>query len=108
MLVGGAEESAPRAVVMDFGLARRFDSGERTLAAIADGGFAGTPAYMPPEQLEGQALTAASDIHAFGVVLFKMVTGRLPFSADTDLQIAVRRLSTAAPSVTPLRPGDQS
>jgi serine/threonine-protein kinase len=69
----------PEPFVMDFGLARRFDDVERTLTAIAEGSFAGTPAYMPPEQLKGESLTPASDIHALGVVLFRMTTGRLPF-----------------------------
>jgi serine/threonine protein kinase/Flp pilus assembly protein TadD len=97
MLLPNADsETVPRAVVMDFGLARRFDTAQQTLTAIAEGAFAGTPAYMPPEQLEGRALTRASDIHAFGVVLFRMVTGKFPFPGDTDLQIVMRRLNSRA------------
>ena len=75
-----------RAVITDFGLARidpsRVSVDEtRTLAEIR---LAGTLAYMSPEQLRGERLTAASDIYSFGVVLFEMATGSLPFD-DRDL-----------------------
>jgi len=105
LLPSAGADAAPRAVVMDFGLARRLDTAERTLTAIAEGVFAGTPAYMPPEQLEGRTLSRASDIHAFGVVLFRMVTGKFPFPGDTDLQIAMRRLNGRALSSRRYAPG---
>jgi eukaryotic-like serine/threonine-protein kinase len=75
-----------RAVITDFGLARidpsRVSVDEtRTLAELR---LAGTLAYMSPEQLRGERLTAASDIYSFGVVLFEMATGSLPFD-DRDL-----------------------
>jgi serine/threonine protein kinase len=87
-----------RAVVMDFGLARRLDAIESTLTALAEGAFAGTPAYMPPEQLQGAAITPATDIHALGVVLYRMVTGQFPFPGRTALQIALHRLNGRARS----------
>jgi len=75
-----------RAVITDFGLARidpsRVSVDEtRTLAEIR---LAGTLAFMSPEQLRGERITAASDIYSFGVVLFEMATGSLPFD-DRDL-----------------------
>ena len=105
LLPSAGADAAPRAVVMDFGLARRLDTAERTLTAIAEGVFAGTPAYMPPEQLQGRTLSRASDIHAFGVVLFRMVTGKFPFPGDTDLQIAMRRLNGRSLSSRRYAPG---
>jgi tetratricopeptide (TPR) repeat protein len=90
-------ENGRRAVIMDFGLAREIVPGatlETTLASIS---FAGTPAYMAPEQLRGNKATFASDIHGMGVVLFEMVTGRLPFGGDGALEIASRRLNEEAP-----------
>jgi tetratricopeptide (TPR) repeat protein len=85
--------SGVRAVVMDFGLAQQIDSIDTTMTALARGSFAGTPAYMPPEQLQGGTLSPASDIHALGVVMFRMVTGRFPFPGRTPLQMAVQRLN---------------
>jgi tetratricopeptide (TPR) repeat protein len=74
-----------RAVITDFGLARLDPSASvnegRTLAEVR---LAGTVAYMSPEQLRGDRITAASDIYSFGVVLFEMAAGTLPFD-DRDL-----------------------
>jgi tetratricopeptide (TPR) repeat protein len=78
-----------RAVVTDFGLARV--SVEESDATVS-GGIVGTPAYMAPEQVEGGAITASVDIYALGVVVFEMVTGGRPFTGDTPLAIAVKRL----------------
>lgn len=60
--------------LIDFGLARRFDS-----LYIRGTRVRGTPAYMSPEQIRGEALTPASDIYQMGVCLFELFTGRLPF-----------------------------
>jgi tetratricopeptide (TPR) repeat protein len=89
-------EDGPRAVVTDFGLARS-ESEDRGRLTVT-GGFLGTPAYMSPEQVEGAALTAASDVYSFGVVVFEMVTGILPFDADTPLAMAAKRLRENPPS----------
>lgn len=82
-----------RAVVTDFGLAREMvDSGREALTATA--GFVGTPTYSSPEQIQGFEVGPASDIYAFGVVLYEMVTGRLPFDdAPTPWIAVVRRLN---------------
>jgi tetratricopeptide (TPR) repeat protein len=89
-------ENASRAVVMDFGLARELARGADLQTTLSGNTFAGTPAYMAPEQLLGQRATFASDIHAFGVVLFEMVTGRRPFEGANYLEIASRRLNEEA------------
>jgi tetratricopeptide (TPR) repeat protein/TolB-like protein len=91
MLVPDAGEV--RAVVMDFGLARARpmnDGDTRTASLMAND--AGTPAYMAPEQVEGYSPTAASDQYALGIVMYEMVTGVLPFRADTPLSAAIKRL----------------
>jgi serine/threonine protein kinase len=87
-----------RIVVTDFGLASRSlspaaDSSASTLTTTPD--LSGTPAYMAPEQIEGHPATAASDIYAFGLVIYEMVTGQRPFQGDNPVSTALKRLSQA-------------
>ena len=67
-------------VVMDFGLAYRSTEGEERLTH--SGTIMGTPAYMPPEQVDGdiESIGAAADIYSLGVIFYEMLTGTLPFS----------------------------
>ena len=80
-----------RALLTDFGIARneaflRATIGDRTLAAT--GLPVGTPEYMAPEQLGNGAVDARADIYALGVVLYELLTGTLPFEANTPLDVA--------------------
>ena len=105
MLVpAAAEEGGARAVVTDFGLARydRMETG-RFEAAMTQG-VAGTPSYMAPEQVEGGEITPAADVYGLGVVLYEMVTGDRPFTGDTPLSVAVKRLKEKPPSPRALVP----
>lgn len=87
---------AYRAVITDFGLAHAEAHDGGTLTRIGD--FLGTPAYMAPEQLDGGLITPATDVYALGIVIYEMLTGLLPFSADTPLAAALKRLTEPAPS----------
>ncbi|HWB73432.1 MAG TPA: serine/threonine-protein kinase [Nannocystaceae bacterium] len=86
-------DKSGRAVITDFGIACAL-SGEVRLTVDA-GAWMGTPAYMSPEQLRGDALDGRSDVYALGVMLFELLTGKLPFSGDGALQIALARLTRA-------------
>jgi serine/threonine-protein kinase len=72
---------AGRAKVADFGLARTVDQSSLT----TQGRILGTAVYMSPEQVRGQRATSASDVYAFGVMLYEAITGERPFTADTQL-----------------------
>ncbi|UQA62499.1 serine/threonine-protein kinase [Polyangium aurulentum] len=84
--------------VLDFGIAKRSerpDSKEQKLTQ--QGTVLGTPPYMSPEQFRGQELDARSDIYSLAVVAYEMLTGKLPFDADTPWAWATQHL-TAQPS----------
>ena len=103
MLVQGSGKL--RAVVTDFGLATSQGPTEGTdLELTRSGQILGTPAYMAPEQLEGEETTPSTDVYALGLILFEMVTGRKAHEGDTPLSIATRRLSGKAPSPRSLVP----
>ncbi|MFY9821053.1 MAG: protein kinase, partial [Thermoanaerobaculia bacterium] len=94
--IAGSIGAGTRAVVTDFGLAR-LDSGAdpaagQALTLTGAAGVVGTPAYLAPEQVEGGEITAAVDVFAFGIVLYEMLTGTVPFLGENALSTAVKRL----------------
>ena len=84
-------------LVMDFGLACPTTL-EPSLAFTGQTGLAGTAAYMAPEQITGEPATVRSDVYALGVMLFQMLTGRLPFAESTPIATALKKLRTAPPA----------
>ena len=75
--------------IMDFGIARSLEAKGITGAGV----MIGTPEYMSPEQVEGKDVDQRSDIYSLGVILYEMVTGRLPFEGDTPFTVGVKQKS---------------
>jgi serine/threonine-protein kinase len=72
--------------IMDFGIARSLEAKGITGAGV----MIGTPEYMSPEQVEGKDVDQRSDIYSLGVILYEMVTGRVPFEGDTPFTIGMK------------------
>jgi len=87
-----------RAVITDFGLSRPHVGGHAS--ETTNSAMFGTPAYMAPEQIEEGRVSIASDLYAFGVVLYEMATGGLPHESSSPMALAVKkaRHAPAAPS----------
>src|SRR5262249_24859300 len=76
-----------------------------TSATSRPGDLVGTPAYVAPEQVEGGDVTTSADIYAFGVVLYEMMTGRLPFEGDAPISTVLKRFREAPVSPRHHTPG---
>jgi serine/threonine-protein kinase len=87
------------AKVTDFGIARAGAS-EMT----ETGSIMGTAHYLSPEQAQGHAVTAASDLYSIGVMLYEMLAGKLPFEGDSAVAIALKHLSEQPAPISQLRP----
>ncbi|MGZ4837663.1 MAG: serine/threonine-protein kinase, partial [Terriglobales bacterium] len=87
--------------VSDFGLAKSL---EQDTGMTKSGEFLGTPRYMAPEQVQGGKIDHRADLYALGLILYEMVTGDVPFHADTTLQLMYKRVHEAPPSPKTLNP----
>ncbi|AUX20010.1 uncharacterized protein SOCEGT47_004670 [Sorangium cellulosum] len=80
--------------VLDFGIAKRDERSARAEQKLTQQGTVlGTPPYMSPEQFTGKELDARSDIYSLGVLTYEMLTGRLPFEADTPWEWATQHMT---------------
>jgi eukaryotic-like serine/threonine-protein kinase len=89
----------PRLKVTDFGIARHGAS-QMTEA----GSIMGTAQYLSPEQARGAPVTAASDLYSAGVVLYEMLTGKVPFTGDSAIEIAMKHVNELPAPPSSLRP----
>ena len=90
-----------RIKVADFGLARALSAAGHTRAGL----LIGTVAYVPPEQVTGGTTGPGGDVYSAGVMLFELLTGRLPFTGDTPLSIAYQHVNADVPAPSSIAPG---
>ena len=93
----GARETAK---VVDFGIAKLRDAAEGA-ALTAAGTLIGTPYYMSPEQCRGEPLDARADVYSLGALLYEMLTGAPPFTAETVTGVVTKHLTEPPPPLPP-------
>lgn len=101
VLIGRGGDTGGVVKVADFGLVRAAASAGTTSANI----ILGTVAYLSPEQVATGTTTARSDIYSTGILLYEMLTGRVPYSGDTALSVAYRHVNDDVPAPSTVVPG---
>jgi serine/threonine-protein kinase len=96
-------------LLVDFGLAKMLkeptEAEQETATALTNAGtILGTPEYLSPEQAVGKAVDSRTDIYSLGVVLFQMLTGRVPFTGATPVMTVIQHTMSTPPSVSQLNP----
>lgn len=85
----------------DFGIAKL---AEEQKSLTQTGLIIGTPAYMSPEQANGEKIDGRSDIYALGIILFQMLTGQLPYEANTPIGLIMKHITQPIPQILAIQP----
>ena len=88
--------------VCDFGLAKSFEEG--AIGMTRTGAFLGTPRYMSPEQVEGKPADGRADLYSYGLILYEMVTGDVPFTGESTLKVMYQRIQEKPKSPKLIKP----
>jgi serine/threonine protein kinase len=87
-------------VLTDFGLVRMLDTSRQTVSGL----ITGTPAYMSPEQAKGEAADGRTDIYSLGIVLYEMLSGKVPFDGESTMSILFKHIHEAPEPIPGLSP----
>ncbi len=86
--------------IADFGIAKLTDSQSN----VTGSAIVGTPAYMSPEQAQGEGIDGRSDIYGLGVILFETLTGQQPYHGDTPMSVVVKHITDPVPHILDVKP----
>ncbi len=87
-------------LISDFGVAKLTESS----GGLTGSGVIGTPAYMSPEQAQGNEIDNRSDVYGLGVIIYQMLSGQQPYSADTPMGVVVKHITEPVPEILNLIP----
>ena len=93
------------AKIADFGIAKSLEASNGSRDLTGTGQLLGTPAYLPPERLDGGPATAQSDLYSLGVVLYEALAGQCPFPGETPVATAMAIVAGDYPPLDEVRPG---
>ena len=87
--------------ISDFGIAKLTES---TSGSLTGSGVIGTPAYMSPEQAQGNEIDGRSDIYGLGVIVYQMLSGQQPYNADTPMGVVIKHITEPVPEILNMIP----
>jgi serine/threonine protein kinase len=90
------EDGTP--AIADFGIARQINS-QTNMTRV--GSSVGTPNYMSPEQAQGQEVDGRADLYSLGIILYELLTGRVPFASESAISVSVKHITEAPPPLDP-------
>src|SRR5688572_4636367 len=93
-----------RVKVLDFGIAQLKSLSGVSMELTQQGTVIGTPFYMSPEQCRGEELDKRSDVYSLGIILFEMLTGKLPFQAESAMAVIVKHMTEQPPRLREIQP----
>jgi hypothetical protein len=104
IMLARGRDAADVVKVVDFGIAKAFAGDEAAQKVTKTGFVTGTPEFMSPEQLSGDKVDGRSDLYSLALVYFRMLTGSLPFQAETVQEVMIKRLTDEPATLAQTRP----
>ncbi|PTL84571.1 serine/threonine-protein kinase [Vitiosangium sp. GDMCC 1.1324] len=104
VMVRPGEGGAPHVTLVDFGIAKLLDPGQRSISLTTTGVTVGTPVAMAPEQILRGPVDARTDLYGLGVLLYQLLTGRLPFRASSQAELEELHLHAPPPAPSHMAP----
>ena len=104
IMIARGRDGSDQVKVVDFGIAKAVGGDETGQKVTKTGLVVGTPEFMSPEQLSGDRVDGRSDLYSLALVYFRMLTGHLPFQADTVQETMIKRLTDEPAKLSTTRP----